>query len=116
MILAPRKYLFATNIVFFCVIFIIQKFIQIFCIIEEKACKNANCTPENRCEERCITPSPPASPQPKVKGLKLIPVTLRKTMRNFGYGEGHYQIFVEEKQRKHHRLAAAVVEVKLNPN
>lgn len=129
MILAARKHLFATNIVFFFIIYVVQKFIQVFCIIEEKACNNANCTPNNRCDERCIKPTaestpavltPPPSPTPAVKGLRLIPLAMRKTMRNFGYGEGHYQMFVEEKQRKQPtskaRLNAAVAEVKLNPN
>lgn len=130
MILAARKHLLATNIIFFFIIYVVQKFIQVFCIIEEKACKNSQCNIKNRCEDRCITtndatpaiveaspPTPPQSPTPPVKGLRLIPMAMRKTMRSFGYGEGHYQIFVEEKQRqKPARLNAAVAEVKLNPN
>ncbi|XP_073831750.1 uncharacterized protein [Musca autumnalis] len=149
MILAARKHLFATNIIFFFIIFIIQKFIQLFCIIEEKACKNANCPGDNRCDERCVasngvvpssspnlavaglltssastnstpSPSPPPSPTPPVRGLRLIPMAMRKNLRNFGFGEGHFQLFVEEKQRQKYisksRLNAAVAEVKLNPN
>lgn len=131
MILAARKHLFATNIIFFFLIYVVQKFIQVFCIIEEKACNNANCTSNNRCDERCIKPNSasssgagatvPQSPKPAEKGLRLIPLAMRKTMRNFGYGEGHYQMFVEEKQRSKlatskARLNAAVAEVKLNPN
>ncbi|KAI8126766.1 hypothetical protein FF38_01032 [Lucilia cuprina] len=133
MILAARKHLFATNIIFFFIIYVVQKFIQVFCIIEEKACNNDNCSANNICNDRCkpntvsvpltAAPSiisPPQSPKPQVKGLRLIPLAMRKTMRNFGYGEGHYQMFVEEKQRKQHtskaRLNAAVAEVKLNPN
>lgn len=169
MILAARKHLFATNIFFFFIIFIIQKFIQVFCIIEEKACKNANCPADKRCDERCVassdaaaitsssaaslksaaglttstssiikpsyiskistisvttssTPSSsaPPSPTPPVRGLRLIPMAMRKTMRNFGFGEGHFQLFVEEKQRQQYisksRLNAAFAEVKLNPN
>ncbi|XP_075158700.1 uncharacterized protein LOC142231918 [Haematobia irritans] len=152
MILAARKHLFATNIFFFFIIFIVQKFIQVFCILEEKACKNANCPSDKRCDERCVvsaedddddgpasthtnsaaghsnssstysTPSstPPPSPTPPVRGLRLIPMAMRKTMRNFGFGEGHFQLFVEEKQRQKYisksRLNAATAEVKLNPN
>uniref|UniRef100_A0A1I8PZ65 Uncharacterized protein n=1 Tax=Stomoxys calcitrans TaxID=35570 RepID=A0A1I8PZ65_STOCA len=146
MILAARKHLFASNIFFFFIIFIVQKFIQVFCIIEEKACKNANCPADKRCDERCVasaddappspnsaaghstssstysTPSstPPPSPKPPVRGLRLIPMAMRKTMRNFGFGEGHFQLFVEEKQRQKYisksRLNAATAEVKLNPN
>lgn len=125
MILAARKHLFATNIIFFFIIYVVQKFIQVFCIIEEKACNNANCSSDKRCAERCVAPNatasssltPPQSPTLPVKGLRLIPKAMRSTMSNFGYGEGHYQIFVEEKQRqKPARLIAAVAEVKLNPN
>ncbi|XP_061386629.1 uncharacterized protein LOC133321560 [Musca vetustissima] len=154
MILAARKHLFATNIIFFFIIFVIQKFIQLFCIIEEKACKNANCPGDKRCDERCVvstgvvptssspaptmaaagllsssstsssnstpSPSPPPSPTPPVRGLRLIPMAMRKNLRNFGFGEGHFQLFVEEKQRQKYisksRLNAAVAEVKLNPN
>ncbi|XP_005177881.1 proline-rich protein 11 [Musca domestica] len=160
MILAARKHLFATNIIFFFIIFVVQKFIQLFCIIEEKACKNANCPGDKRCDERCVvstgvvpspsapqmaaaglplvkpssssnsipsptptltpTPSPPPSPTPPVRGLRLIPMAMRKNLRNFGFGEGHFQLFVEEKQRQKYisksRLNAAVAEVKLNPN
>lgn len=136
MILIARKYLYITNILFFCLVFIIQKFVQIFCIIEEKACKNANCTTIEPCEnDGCPVANdnasasvsasnnltPPPSPVPPVKGLRLIPAAMRKAMDNFGFGEGHYQIFVEEKQRQQplpnkSRLNAAVAEVKLNPN
>ncbi|KAM7347404.1 uncharacterized protein ACRADG_006966 [Cochliomyia hominivorax] len=136
MILAARKHLFATNIIFFFIIYVVQKFIQFFCIIEEKACNNANCTPNNRCDDRCAKSntastsaaaaalpsniSPPESPKPILKGLRFVPLAMRKTMRNFGYGEGYYQMFVEEKQRKQPpskaRLNAAVAELKLNPN
>ncbi|XP_075158701.1 uncharacterized protein LOC142231919 [Haematobia irritans] len=150
MILAARKHLFVINIFFFFVIFIVQKFIKIFCIIEEKACKNANCPGDKRCDERCVVsatgvsdsttsvaslaaglnnsssynPAPsssaPPSPTPPVKGLRRIPMAMRKTMRSFGFGEGHFQLFVEEKQRQQYisksRLNAAFAEVKLNPN
>ncbi|XP_037931631.1 uncharacterized protein LOC119666424 [Teleopsis dalmanni] len=115
MILAPRRYLFFTNIFIFCFIYILQKFIQLFCIIEEKTCKNSNCTPENRCQERCITSTPPSSLAP-VKRFTLVPSTLRKTIRSFGFGEGHFKIFVEEKQRQPSRFNAAIAEMKLNPN
>uniref|UniRef100_A0A1I8PD42 Uncharacterized protein n=1 Tax=Stomoxys calcitrans TaxID=35570 RepID=A0A1I8PD42_STOCA len=152
MILAARKHLYAINIFFFFVIFIVQKLIKIFCIIEEKACKNANCPTDKRCDERCVAPtatdavasaasvvslaagltissastkvmtssSAPPSPTSHEGGLSLIPKAMRKTMRNFGFGEGHFQIFVEEKQRHQYMskpsLNAAFAEVKLNPN
>ncbi|XP_030373248.1 uncharacterized protein LOC115623171 [Scaptodrosophila lebanonensis] len=117
--LAPRKHLFATNLIILLMIYVMRKCLQLFCIIENRACNNEECSPQSRCEQPDCPGTPPDSPLPQRGGFKLIPDAMRKTMHGFGYGEGHFQIFVEKKERNlptKSRLNAATAEVKLNPN
>ncbi|KAH8398255.1 hypothetical protein KR215_001219 [Drosophila sulfurigaster] len=110
--LAPRKHLLASNLIILLLIYVMRKCLQLFCIIENKACGKENCECEE--PENCMD-----SPPPERRGFKLIPDAMRKTMHGFGYGEGHYQIFVEKKERNFptkSRLNAASAELKLNPN
>ncbi|XP_064552520.1 uncharacterized protein LOC135438221 [Drosophila montana] len=112
--LVPRKHLFASNLIIFLLIYIMRKCLQLFCIIENKACQKPDCNCEPG-QGDC-----PDSPlEERRGGFKLIPDAMRKTMHGFGYGEGHYQIFVEKKERNlptKSRLNAASAELKLNPN
>lgn len=105
-----------------------RKCLQLFCIIENKACGKDDC----RCEAKQCQQQEKGLPleeqmheeqdSPMFErrgGFKIIPDAMRKTMHGFGYGEGHYQIFVEKKERNlptHSRLNAVVAELKLNPN
>ncbi|EDV96829.1 uncharacterized protein LOC6558644 [Drosophila grimshawi] len=113
--LAPRKHLLASNLIILLMIYIMRKCLQLFCIIENKACKKPDCKCESDQSVECLD-SPPVG---RRGGFKLIPDAMRKTMHGFGYGEGHYQIFVEKKERNlptKSRLNAASAELKLNPN
>lgn len=123
--LAPRKNLLASNLVILLLIFVMRKCLQLFCIIENKACGKGDC----RCEAKQCQQEQEQEQQEKELqdsplferrgGFKIIPDAMRQTMHGFGYGEGHYQIFVEKKERNlptHSRLTAAVAELKLNPN
>ncbi|KAH8366027.1 hypothetical protein KR093_008416 [Drosophila rubida] len=110
--LAPRKHLLASNLIILMMIYIMRKCLQLFCIIENKACQKPDC----KCDDADCLDSPPPE---RRRGFKLIPDAMRKTMHGFGYGEGHYQIFVEKKERNFptkSRLNAASAELKLNPN
>jgi len=112
--LAPRKHLLASNLIILLMIYVMRKCLQLFCIIENKACKKPDC--------KCEPGQDDCQDSPLVErrgGFKLIPDAMRKTMHGFGYGEGHYQIFVEKKERNFptkSRLNAASAELKLNPN
>ncbi|KAM8710532.1 hypothetical protein ACLKA7_017191 [Drosophila subpalustris] len=122
--LAPRKHLLASNLIILLVIYIMRKCLQLFCIIENKACKqpDCNCEPGQQQEDCQDTEQDADQDSPLVerrRGFKIIPDAMRKTMHGFGYGEGHYQIFVEKKERNFptkSRLNAASAELKLNPN
>ncbi|BFF99030.1 uncharacterized protein DMAD_07035 [Drosophila madeirensis] len=118
--LAPRKHLFATNLIILLMIYVMRKCLQLFCIIENRTatCPKPDCDCEQKKdrEEQLAEDSPLAE---RRGGFKLIPDAMHKSMHGFGYGEGHYQIFVEKKERNlptHSRLNAATAEVKLNPN
>lgn len=105
-----------------------RKCLQLFCIIENKACGKDDC----RCEAKQCQQQEKGLPLEEQMheeqdsplferrgGFKIIPDAMRQTMHGFGYGEGHYQIFVEKKERNlptHSRLNAVVAELKLNPN
>lgn len=127
--LAPRKNLLASNLVILLMIYIMRKCLQLFCIIENKACGKDDC----RCDDKqCQEGQQQQRQQAELPaeeedspllerrgGFKIIPDAMRQTMHSFGYGEGHYQIFVEKKERNlptHSRLNAASAELKLNPN
>ncbi|EDW92958.1 uncharacterized protein LOC6532500 [Drosophila yakuba] len=106
--LAPRKHLFATNLIILVVIYVMRKCLQLFCIIENRAVQEE----EVKMPEREIL-------QKRRGGFTIIPAAMHQSMHGFGYGEGHYQIFVEKKERNlptKSRLNAATAEVKLNPN
>lgn len=121
--LAPRKNLLASNLVILLMIFIMRKCLQLFCIIENKACRKDDCRCEaKQCQEEQEQSELSGEDSPLLErrgGFKIIPDAMRQTMHSFGYGEGHYQIFVEKKERNlptHSRLNAASAELKLNPN
>lgn len=119
--LAPRKNLLASNLVILLLIFVMRKCLQLFCIIENKACGKDDCRCEaKQCQQEQQEKELQDSPLFERRGgFKIIPDAMRQTMHGFGYGEGHYQIFVEKKERNlptHSRLTAAVAELKLNPN
>ncbi|KAH8234630.1 hypothetical protein KR032_000980 [Drosophila birchii] len=109
--LAPRKHLFATNLIILLMIYVMRKCLQLFCIIENRAVH-----PEE--EEKKAKHEVAMAPRRR-GGFKIIPDAMHQSMHGFGYGEGHYQIFVEKKERNlptKSRLNAATAEVKLNPN
>ncbi|EDW78748.1 uncharacterized protein Dwil_GK12533 [Drosophila willistoni] len=115
--LAPRKHLFATNLIMLLVIYIMRKCLQLFCIIENKTGADGQLQPEMEQEKNWSEDSPLL--ERRRGGFKIIPDAIHKSMHGFGYGEGHYQIFVEKKERNlptKSRLNAATAEVKLNPN
>ncbi|XP_034480373.1 uncharacterized protein LOC117786298 [Drosophila innubila] len=120
--LAPRKHLLASNLLILLMIYVMRKCLQLFCIIENKACKQDDCNCEPGQEQEQDKEQDNCQDSPLVQrrgGFKLIPDAMRKTMHGFGYGEGHYQIFVEKKERNFptkSRLNAASAELKLNPN
>jgi len=101
-------------------IYVMRKCLQLFCIIENKACKKPGCNCEPEQEQDKEQDNCQDSPLVQRRGgFKIIPDAMRKTMHGFGYGEGHYQIFVEKKERNFptkSRLNAASAELKLNPN
>lgn len=111
--LAPRKHLFATNLIILLMIYLMRKCLQLFCIIENHAVHPAEEEEkEVKLPEREIL-------QKRRGGFTIIPAAMHQSMHGFGYGEGHYQIFVEKKERNlptKSRLNAATAEVKLNPN
>ncbi|KAH8380340.1 hypothetical protein KR009_010093 [Drosophila setifemur] len=111
--LAPRKHLFATNLIILLMIYVMRKCLQLFCFFE-----NRNVQPDPVEEE--VKELLQDSPLVERRGVfKLIPNAMHQSMHGFGYGEGHYQIFVEKKERNlptKSRLNAATAEVKLNPN
>lgn len=101
MILAARKHLFAMNIFCFFVILILQKFIQIFCIIEEKTCKDSNCRSEKPCRCGASNVKSPASASllktSTIKSTSNLGFSnLEKSMCNSSYREGHNQMFVQD--------------------
>ncbi|KAI8039302.1 uncharacterized protein LOC128259213 [Drosophila gunungcola] len=105
--LAPRKHLFATNLIILLMIYVMKKCLQLFCIIENRGVEDKDQLPAREI------------PQKRRGGFKIIPAAIHESMHGFGYGEGHYQIFVEKKERNlptKSRLNAATAEVKLNPN
>ncbi|XP_041449491.1 uncharacterized protein LOC111067590 [Drosophila obscura] len=107
--LAPRKHLFATNLIILLMIYVMRKCLQLFCILENRTQQQ-----QQQQEEEEDSPL-----MERRGGFKIIPDAMHKSMHGFGYGEGHYQIFVEKKERNlptHSRLNAATAEVKLNPN
>ncbi|XP_016965115.1 uncharacterized protein LOC108034686 [Drosophila biarmipes] len=107
--LAPRKHLFATNLIILLMIYVMRKCLQLFCIIEKRTGQE---------EEQVHLPEREIL-QRRRGGFKIIPDAMHQSMHGFGYGEGHYQIFVEKKERNlptKSRLNAATAEVKLNPN
>ncbi|XP_017022803.1 uncharacterized protein [Drosophila kikkawai] len=109
--LAPRKHLFATNLIILLMIYVMRKCLQLFCFIE-----NRGVNPE---EEQDKEQHEVVKQRRRRGGFKIIPDAMHQSMHGFGYGEGHYQIFVEKKERNlptKSRLNAATAEVKLNPN
>ncbi|KAH8296553.1 hypothetical protein KR054_007851 [Drosophila jambulina] len=109
--LAPRKHLFATNLIILLMIYVMRKCLQLFCIIE-----NGGAHPEKEDKEQHEVVR---ERRRRGGGFKIIPDAMHQSMHGFGYGEGHYQIFVEKKERNlptKSRLNAATAEVKLNPN
>nr|XP_016933696.1 uncharacterized protein LOC108012773 [Drosophila suzukii] len=107
--LAPRKHLFASNLIILLMIYVMRKCLQLFCIIENRTGQE---------EEQVHFPEREIL-QRRRGGFKIIPDAMHQSMHGFGYGEGHYQIFVEKKERNlptKSRLNAATAEVKLNPN
>lgn len=110
--LAPRKHLFATNLVILLMIYVMRKCLQLFCIIE-----NGTTDPSDKDMASPVVEDSPL--MVRRGGFKIIPDAMHQSMHGFGYGEGHYQIFVEKKERNlptKSRLNAATAEVKLNPN
>ncbi|XP_020814440.1 uncharacterized protein LOC110188868 [Drosophila serrata] len=110
--LAPRKHLFASNLIILLMIYVMRKCLQLFCIIE-----NRGVNPEEENENK--EPREVVKERRRRGGFKIIPDAMHQSMHGFGYGEGHYQIFVEKKERNlptKSRLNAATAEVKLNPN
>ncbi|KAH8418276.1 hypothetical protein KR222_011329 [Zaprionus bogoriensis] len=118
--LAPRKNLLASNLLILLLIYIMRKCLQLFCIIENKACDGPAADQDQaQVQDQSQSQQQMDSPPPERRGFKLIPDAMRQTMHGFGYGEGHYQIFVEKKERNlptKSRLNAASAELKLNPN
>ncbi|XP_016982995.1 uncharacterized protein LOC108047360 [Drosophila rhopaloa] len=109
--LAPRKHLFATNLILLLIIYVMRKCLQLFCIIENRAVHSEE-------DEKDQLPAREIIHRRR-GGFKIIPAAIHESMHGFGYGEGHYQIFVEKKERNlptKSRLNAATAEVKLNPN
>ncbi|KAH8272382.1 hypothetical protein KR018_001094 [Drosophila ironensis] len=107
--LAPRKHLFATNLVILLMIYVMRKCLQLFCILENGGHPS----------EKEVLDLEDSPVMVRRGGFKIIPDAMHKSMHGFGYGEGHYQIFVEKKERNlptKSRLNAATAEVKLNPN
>ncbi|ALC42881.1 CG8960 [Drosophila busckii] len=125
MLFLARKHLLASNLICLLMIYIMRKCLQLFCIIENKACSGAdcNCEPGQKdCQQEQQRQRQVLLDSPELQrrgGFKFIPDAMRKTMHGFGYGEGHFQIFVEKKERilpTNARLNAASAELKLNPN
>ncbi|XP_017157055.1 uncharacterized protein LOC108165509 [Drosophila miranda] len=118
--LAPRKHLFATNLIILLMIYVMRKCLQLFCILENRtACPKPDCDCDCDVKDGEKEKEEDSPLMERRGGFKFIPDAMHKSMHGFGYGEGHYQIFVEKKERNlptHSRLNAATAEVKLNPN
>lgn len=91
-------------------IYVMRKCLQLFCIIENRGIHQEE-------DEKQGQPEVPKQRRRR-GGFKIIPDAMHQSMHGFGFGEGHYQIFVEKKERNlptKSRLNAATAEVKLNP-